>query len=78
MSNIEDDAPFESVLSDLETVVSELEAGALGLDESLKAYERGVKLVRAAQTRLDQMEGRLEELTQNGDVQPLDLADKRP
>lgn len=76
MSN-DEDAPFESVLSDLETVVSELEAGALGLEDSLKAYERGVKLVRAAQEHLDKMEGRLEELTQNNDVAPLDLGEKR-
>ena len=35
---------FEKALSRLETIVTELEAGELSLDDSLKIFEEGVKL----------------------------------
>ena len=37
---------FEKALSRLDTIVTELEAGELSLDDSLKIFEEGVKLVQ--------------------------------
>jgi exodeoxyribonuclease VII small subunit len=37
---------FEAALADLGSLVANLESGALGLSESIAAYERGVALVR--------------------------------
>ncbi|MBI1945203.1 MAG: exodeoxyribonuclease VII small subunit [Deltaproteobacteria bacterium] len=65
------EASFESVLSRLEAVVQRLERGELSLDDSLKAYEEGIALVRGAQGRLDGMEQRLEELLADGRTAPL-------
>ncbi|MFZ9886151.1 MAG: exodeoxyribonuclease VII small subunit [Myxococcota bacterium] len=65
--------PFELLMGKLETVVSQLEAGELSLEKSLEAYEAGVGLVRRAQSRLDQMDRRLEELKADGSVAPLTL-----
>ena len=39
---------FESALKKLEEVVRRLEGGELSLDESLKAFEEGVKLAGSA------------------------------
>lgn len=50
-----------------------LEEGDIPLEESLKAYEEGVGLVRQAQGRLDAMDARLEELLQNGQTEALEL-----
>jgi exodeoxyribonuclease VII small subunit len=51
---------FEKALADLESIVEKLEQGDLPLDESLKAFERGVELTRHAQVALKQAEQKVE------------------
>jgi exodeoxyribonuclease VII small subunit len=58
---------FEAALERLGTVVERLESGELGLEESLRLFEEGVRLARAAQERLDSAEKRVEELVQPRD-----------
>jgi exodeoxyribonuclease VII small subunit len=63
-------ASFEASLNRLTEVVEKLEGGELGLEESLALFEEGVGLARAAQSRLDAAEQRVEELVrvdENGD-----------
>ena len=43
---------FGAALTQLEEIVRALEAGQLGLEESLARYERGVALLRACQAKL--------------------------
>ena len=54
---------FEDALSALEKIVEELESGDLGLDESLKRYEQGVKAYRRCYEILDGAERRIALLT---------------
>lgn len=51
---------FEKTLTDLESIVDRLEQGDLPLDESLKAFERGVELTRQCQVALKQAEQKVE------------------
>ena len=44
---------FEKAMEKLEKIVSELEDGELALDDSLKKYEEGIKLVRTCQQKLE-------------------------
>ena len=48
-----DDAGFERSLEQLERAVGDLESGDLDLDESLEAYERGVRLLARCKGLLD-------------------------
>ena len=59
---IPDDArlDFESAMRDLEELVDRLERGDLPLEESLAAFERGVKLTRACQAALKDAEQKVE------------------
>ena len=57
---------FEDVLKKLEVVVAKLEKGDIALEQSLEAYEQGIALVRTAQSRLDGMDKRLEQLLHDG------------
>lgn len=68
------DAPdtFEALMARLEGLVVKLERGELPLEDSLRAYEEGIGLVRRAQGRLDSMDRRLEQLQQDGTRAPLD------
>lgn len=51
---------FEAAMRDLEQLVERLEHGDLPLEESLAAFERGVKLTRSCQTALKEAEQKVE------------------
>ena len=51
---------FETALKKLEEVVRRLEGGELSLDESLKAFEEGVKLAGFCSAKLNEAEKRVE------------------
>ena len=49
----------------LETIVSTLERGGMGLDETLKLYEEGAALLTICKAELSTAEGKLNELQLN-------------
>ncbi len=53
---------FEELYRRLEEVVARLEAGGLGLEESLALYEEGMRLARRCQEMLDAAELRITRL----------------
>ena len=54
---------FEETLAKLEEVVNHLERGdSLPLDESLQAFEEGIRLTRICRQKLDSAELRVEQL----------------
>jgi exodeoxyribonuclease VII small subunit len=59
------DITFEDALQRLEHLVDQLEAGKLGLEESLKVFEEGVGLARRCARYLDDAEKRIELLTRD-------------
>ena len=62
----DDETSFEEALERLETIVEELEAGSLSLDQSLARYEEGMRLSRRLTRTLDQAEKRIERLVEEG------------
>ncbi len=58
---------FETVLKKLEEVVLRLEGGELSLDDSLKAFEEGVKYANFCSKKLDEAESRVELLLKQKD-----------
>ncbi len=60
---------FEASLGQLEQLVEQMEDGELSLEESLKAFEQGVKLTRECQQALKQAEQKVQLLMeQNGEL----------
>ncbi len=51
---------FEAAMRDLEEIVERLEHGDLPLEESLKAFERGILLTRNCQSALKEAEQKVE------------------
>lgn len=69
---------FEQSLAALEALVARMEAGELSLEESLKAFEEGIKLTRECQTRLSEAEQRVQILLeQDGQVTLTPLEDSQ-
>jgi len=56
---------FEQSLAELESIVDALERGDMTLEESLRAFERGVALTRTCQKALDAAEQRVRILTES-------------
>jgi exodeoxyribonuclease VII small subunit len=50
---------FEEALKELENIVSALEAGKVSLEESLELYEKGIKLVKIANSLLTEAKNKL-------------------
>jgi exodeoxyribonuclease VII small subunit len=67
---------FEQSLNELETIVSSLEQGEVSLDDALKQFERGIKLVRQSQAKLEQAQQKVAILLDDTDtLAPLKIED---
>ena len=62
-------ASFEEQLTALETVVERLERGELSLDDSVRLFEEGVRLSNACKKQLEEAEGRIQVLVEQGNGQ---------
>jgi exodeoxyribonuclease VII small subunit len=54
---------FEKALEELESIVTKIESGQIGLEESIAEYERGVALVQRCREVLAKAEQRVADLT---------------
>ena len=66
-------ASFESAVTELETIVQQMENGQLPLEQALAAYERGTALLRQCQGQLAKAEQTIRVLEADvtpGDTQP--------
>jgi len=61
------DVSFEQALDGLTNTVEKLESGNLSLEESVAAFEEGVKLSRTCESLLDEAEQRINILDDNSE-----------
>ena len=65
---------FEGALENLEELVTAMEDGELTLEESLQAFEKGIKLTRECQAALQKAEQKVQMLVeQNGNPEVVDF-----
>ena len=70
------DINFEEALQKLETIVEDLESGELSLENSLKSFERGIKLARQCQEKLSKAELQVQKLIEeDGELKTTPLKD---
>ena len=63
---------LEKSLTDLETLVDELESGDLPLEKAMKKFEEGIKLTRLCQSALKEAEQKVEILLQSAGGEELE------
>ena len=66
-NNNVNEVSFEQALNQLTELVEKLESGELPLEESVAAFEQGVKFSRRCEALLDQAEQRLQVLNDSED-----------
>ena len=72
------DFNFERALENLEEIVSSMEKGDLTLEDSLKAFETGIKLTRECQAALKDAEQKVRILSkENGETEEVLLEEKQ-
>jgi exodeoxyribonuclease VII small subunit len=59
---MENQNSFETVLSELERIVQQLEAGQLSLEDSLQLFGRGQQLLQTGNTLLEQASLRMQQI----------------
>lgn len=72
MSKKKNTTLFEDSLAELEQLVNQLEQGDISLEESLKAFERGVTLTRICQKALQEAEQKVHILIEKNGTQTLE------
>ena len=68
---------FEDALAQVESIIERIEAGEVGLEQSLAEYERGVVLINHCRSRLNRAHQQIEDLTRKLDA-PGESADTDP
>ena len=63
---------LEESLADLEKVVEMLESGDLGLDQSIKEFEKGIKIYKSCKKELEKAEKKIQVLTDSLSEEPLE------
>lgn len=58
---------FEESITKLEEIVKEIEDESISLEESMEKFEMGIKLSSNCLKRLNEAEGKIEELTRSED-----------
>jgi exodeoxyribonuclease VII small subunit len=69
--------PFDELVAALQRTVQSLEAGNVGLEESIELYKQGLRLHAACETRLRQAELTITELGRRGAAGAADEAPPR-
>lgn len=59
---------YEDAIEQVEAIADRIESGDIGLEDSIKAYERGVALLKRCRQILDRAEQRITELTIDDDA----------
>ncbi len=60
---------FEEALQTLEEITRKVESGSLPLEETLVAFEAGVKLTQICRLKLDTAQGKIQKLMADGKLE---------
>ena len=62
----EENINIEKLLNELESIVHKMESDDLNVEDSLKSYEKGISLIKNAQSKLKKIEQKVEILSKDG------------
>lgn len=68
---------FEESLATLELLVKKMDSGELELEQSLEAFEQGIKLIRECQQTLQAAEQKVQMLVEGSDALSMEAFDAK-
>lgn len=72
---------FDEAIEKLEELAQQLESGSFGLEDAVKAYEKGILLAAECQKLLTEAESKIEQLSEQPDgtlkTVPIELDDEK-
>ena len=69
-----EDLNLEELFARAEALIGQMEEPELPLEEAFAAYEQGMKIIRACNSRIDQVEQKMLVMNEAGELVPLDEA----
>jgi exodeoxyribonuclease VII small subunit len=72
----EQPADFASAVTEIESILSQMETGNLPLEASISAYQRGASLLQYCQQSLAEAEQQVRVLSENNQLTPLTIQDE--
>ena len=60
---------FDEILEELESIVESMDDGSLKLEETIKSYEKGIKLIKQAQASLKNFEKKVQVLNSKNELE---------
>lgn len=61
---------LETLFAEVEALIGRMEEPELSLEEAFDAYEKGMKLIRACNSRIDRVEQRMLMMNEEGGLEP--------
>lgn len=58
---------FETNLENIDEIIGKLESGELSLENSIKEYEKAMKLIKSSSEILDRAEGKIIKVSENNE-----------
>lgn len=71
------DMGLEELFAQAEALIERLEEPGLSLEEAFAAYEKGMKLIRACNSRIDRVEQKMLMMNEEGELVPFDDFEQR-
>lgn len=69
-----EDLNLEELFARAEALIGQMEEPELPLEEAFAAYEQGMKIIQACNSRIDQVEQKMLVMNEAGELVPLDEA----
>lgn len=63
---------LEELFAQAEALIGRMEEPELSLEEAFAAYEQGMKIIRACNSRIDQVEQKMLVMNAEGELEPFD------
>lgn len=60
---------FESNLNEIDEAIKKLESSELSLEESIKEYEKAMKLIKDSTEILNKVEGKIIKVSENNEIE---------
>ena len=71
-TDAQDERSLEELFAEAEELIGQMEEPELSLEEAFAAYEQGMKIIRACNSRIDLVEQKMLVMNEEGDLVPFE------